>query len=78
MKRQAYIKQQLQTRQAEEELDFAKLPRGKKEQRAIEKAKSSSKEGLQIRHMTYPFWALIGRSFLKPFFRKVLIAQGGE
>ena len=43
LKREAYIKQQLNTRKQEELLDFSKLPRVKKEQSAIEKGKSESK-----------------------------------
>ena len=55
LKREAYIKQQLNTRRQEELLDFSKLPRGKKEKSAIEKAKSESKVGFQI-----DFCTLIG------------------
>ena len=43
LKREAYIKQQLNTRRQEELLDFSKLPRVKKEQSAIDRAKSESK-----------------------------------
>merc|ERR1712168_971256 len=44
LKREAYIRQQLNMRKQEEDLDFSKLPRVKKMQSAIEKAKSESKK----------------------------------